>query len=677
MISERFPGRLHHTPVRSQPGRSIRYKQLMTRLVNRPRTLVAGALGLVLAAAGVYAILRPSPPQPESEPPPGEADDIKPAAPPPDPRLTFPTNFRNVKPDVAYVGDKMCADCHGGICATYRDHPMGHSAEFVSRVPVIEKYESGAGNPWKVGGYELRAEKTANGVVHHVSAKDSTGAPLPEYAVSADVAIGSGTRGRSYLSVERGAVWQSPVSWFSAESRWDISPGFDLGTGGRRAIIPACLYCHTNRVEPVPGAINRYREPLFPVQAAIGCERCHGPGALHVAERALSAPSRVDTSIVNPKHLSPALQSSVCEQCHLQGQERIARRGRDAFEFRPGLPFEQFVTVFVRHPDLADASRSVGQFEQLEQSRCRATGGGRLLCTNCHDPHATSAPADRDRFYRQRCNTCHESKGCTAPQPDRAAKNDSCVACHMPRTGSSNIAHASVTDHRILPRPVPPSAPRGLPPGASPLVAFGGGSPHVPEAELERDLGVALARQAGRLPPGRIRQLVGEQARDKLTASLVTWRGDADAWAAMSVARDACGDAEERMAAAERAARLAPGSEEALAEVAAAALTLGRFDRAEEAATALVGMNPSSVEYLISRATIFAAQKRWESAEADCRAALRIHPLHPHARLLLAICLHWRGDAAAGQREADTAAGLATDPRQRAAMLERYRRQTR
>jgi hypothetical protein len=45
--------------------------------------------------------------------------------------------------------------------------------------------------------------------------------------------------------------------------------------------------------------------------------------------------------------------------------------------------------------------------------------------------------------------------------------------------------------------------------------------------------------------------------------------------------------------------------------------------------------------------------------------------------LHLALCRHHQGDIQGGRKEADTAAGLATTPRQRAAMLDWYRRQAR
>src|SRR5262245_58160657 len=45
----------------------------------------------------------------------GDSSPHVPAPPPPaasDPRLSYATPYRNVRPDVAYVGDEACAGCH-------------------------------------------------------------------------------------------------------------------------------------------------------------------------------------------------------------------------------------------------------------------------------------------------------------------------------------------------------------------------------------------------------------------------------------------------------------------------------------------------------------------------------------------------------------------------------------
>src|SRR5262245_49924101 len=82
------------------------------------------------------------------------ADDLQ----PPDPRLTFATPFRNVHPDIHYVGDAACANCHLEIDQKYHAHPMGRSAELVARASPIERYDASAQNPCPVGDFELRIE---------------------------------------------------------------------------------------------------------------------------------------------------------------------------------------------------------------------------------------------------------------------------------------------------------------------------------------------------------------------------------------------------------------------------------------------------------------------------------------------------------------------------------------
>src|SRR6185369_3351157 len=102
----------------------------------------------------------------------------------------------------------------------------------------------------------------------------------------------------------------------------------------------------------------------------IGCERCHGPGDLHVRRDVRPTAEAFDPTIVNPAKLPAPLRDAVCEQCHLQGEQRVARLGRSLFDYRPGLPLEDFLVAYVRTERLMDYSRSVGQFEQMHVSRC-------------------------------------------------------------------------------------------------------------------------------------------------------------------------------------------------------------------------------------------------------------------------------------------------------------------
>src|SRR5207248_2480763 len=144
--------------------------------------------------------------------------------------------------------------------------------------------------------------------------------PAPEGeaadTVEAEVSfvLGSGTRGESYLVADDGYLFQSPISWYREKGLWDLAPSYrERNQHFDRPVIPECLFCHCNRAEPVENTLNRYREPIFRGEA-IGCERCHGPGELHVRRQQESAtePGNLDDTIVNPSRLDPPLREAVC-----------------------------------------------------------------------------------------------------------------------------------------------------------------------------------------------------------------------------------------------------------------------------------------------------------------------------------------------------------------------------
>ncbi|MBX3400021.1 MAG: hypothetical protein KF873_14870 [Gemmataceae bacterium] len=644
-------------------------------MAERPRRTAMIGIAILLAlagglVAGWFLLLGTNPPPFQT------VDDIQPDPAPPDPRVVFETPFRNVKPDVKYTGDASCAGCHPKHDSDYHKHPMGRSADRVGRPGAPENYT--ANNPFTSQGYELRAERAGKVDRHIVSAKDGRGAPLSDHVMAASIAIGSGTRGRSYLAIEDGAVFQTPVSWYGQTmQKWDLSPSYDLGTGGRRIISKECLYCHVNQVDAVQGSPNRIVGGAFPEQVNVGCERCHGPGELHVRERTDgAAPGGMDTSIVNPKHLSHDLRGAICQQCHLQGEERVTRRGRDIFEYRPGLPWDQFVSVFVRHPTITDYHKSVGQFDQMHVSKCYTGSGGKLDCTSCHDAHAKPDPTSADAYYRTRCQTCHESKGCTAPVAERSAKSDSCIACHMPKADSSNIVHTAVTDHRVVRRPDSVTPPRrSLPADADPIVPFAR-SPHAPMVEeLERDLAIAFAKTIGKMPGSRSIYLA--DAEDRLTRTLKRWPGDAAAWDMMARLSSRLDAPTRFLDAARKAHRLANESESASMLLADALVANRDYYKALAITDRLVATNPRLIEHRLQRARTLILMEEWTRAETACRDLLAIHPLLPEAHLLLAHCRQRQGDRDGGEAGLETAVRLATKPSVRDDFRKWYRGQSR
>jgi tetratricopeptide (TPR) repeat protein len=71
-----------------------------------------------------------------------------------------------------------------------------------------------------------------------------------------------------------------------------------------------------------------------------------------------------------------------------------------------------------------------------------------LTCITCHNPHI-SVKETGVQIFNNACLKCHTDKACTeTPQQLKLAQND-CVSCHMPQSGSIDIPHVSVHDHKI------------------------------------------------------------------------------------------------------------------------------------------------------------------------------------------------------------------------------------
>ena len=360
-----------------------------------------------------------------------------------------------LRPEVAYVGDAACTRCHREIAEAYRSHPMGRSLTPVANANDGASASTAKGLPIEDKGVRYTIEHRDGRVFHKAARRDPDGTLFAEIEAEVQYALGSGTRGIAFLIEHDGFLLQSPIAWFSQTGRWDISPGygeFAAHPNFERPIPSDCLFCHANQFHPVPGTVNRYETPIFQGHA-IGCERCHGPGELHVRQPGLAA--ETDFTIVNPANLTPALRDAVCQQCHLQGSFRLPRAGREPLDFRPGLPIHWFLAVYLNKKAIPGKFEAVGHDEQMEASRCFMASNGQLACTSCHDPHRLPAPAAKVAYYRERCLDCHEKKGCALPLADRQARGqgEDCVACHMPRPTMTNIPHTAATDHRILRSP--------------------------------------------------------------------------------------------------------------------------------------------------------------------------------------------------------------------------------
>jgi tetratricopeptide (TPR) repeat protein len=571
-----------------------------------------------------------------------------------DPRLTYAGPFRNVRPNVRYVGDARCVKCHRKKAETFARHPMGRSLVPIARLAPHQPYDHQHHNPFRALGTEFRVERRGKKVRHRQIRRDPAGHLLYELDLEARFAIGSGTHGHSYLAVRDGFLFQTPISWFSQASKWDLSPGFTPHQLTGRPVDKGCLFCHANRALYREDTVNGYQQPIFDGYA-IGCERCHGPGELHIHNAHYLKAGEVDETIVNPGKLPPALREAVCEQCHLEGAARVVRRGRGLYDFRPGMPLEDFWSVFVYGSEGGADRKAVNHVEQMYQSQCfrQSSEDHKLGCISCHDPHVHVGRAERVAHYRKSCLECHEQHGCSLPRAQRLKETpqDSCIQCHMTRYASSDIAHTASTDHRIL-RRRPPAGANEHSAEDTELVFledFFQGRPGRPKKELARDLGIAwvhlLAGTRSHSPR------TAEQAIARLEGSVRDFPDDIEAWEAKAVALSVRGRLAEALAAYQTVLVRRPQREKSLVGAAQLAQDLGRAEEALGYWGRAAAVNPWMPGYRRGLALLLAQKNAWKEVRFPCRAWLRLDPGSVEARRLWAKYLSQTGRKAEARAE--------------------------
>ncbi len=546
-----------------------------------------------------------------------------------DPRLIYRGEYTNIHPDAAFVdNDARCVPCHADICATYGRHPMARSLTKMADLAEGENLNADRKNPFNALNYRFSIERKGREVWHRLDRDDDDGKALVSLSWPVHYAVGSGARGRSYLTDRDGALYQTPISWFAQKQIWDLSPGFVPSLLSGRPVDGQCLFCHANRAHFRESSVNRFDEPIFS-GLGISCERCHGPAQRHVETQA-------KWDIVNPRNLASAeLRDSVCEQCHLKGKMRVMRRERGTNDYRPGLPLSAFLRVFVEADDTHGKAKAVSAAEQMHESRCYQasldSNDKPMVCVSCHDPHRYIGPAERVPHYRGRCLKCHESIPCALSPAERYRRqaDDSCVACHMPRFGTADIVHTAATDHRIpripsKPKPEDQASHENL--ALKPFHSYRADE----ETEVRRDLGLAWVElmKINQANP----QVHGESAEALLMAAVREHPGDVPAREALGFSQFLRGLDRASLDNLETALSFDPRREWSLNAAAVLTWRLGRSDESLDYWRRLVADNPWQPAYRRALTEILIQQGDRAEASRQCQVWLRLEPMSADAR---------------------------------------------
>ena len=362
--------------------------------------------------------------------------------------------FRNVVETAEFVGDATCFDCHEDQYQGFQEHGMSNSMFRLTKENAVELFGSEVVTDSSTG-LHYRSVAADSGFFMEEYLLDANGKKVHRLLRSLDWVVGSGTSARTYLSEKDGWLYEVPVTWYTQQKRWDFSPGYRIANKRfDRKIGDRCMACHNSYATPITQTNGAYSE----VPQGIGCERCHGPGSIHVDERLKSQGSAegVDLTIVNPAHLSLDANLDVCQQCHLNASVSLLRTGKTAYNFRPSQRLDEYVALFATDQKNEDGIEVISHADRMKLSACfieTMTLEDPLTCTTCHDPHNGFRTKGPEQFNAT-CQNCHDGSELRSTFATQASKTihvdeANCIACHMPKTDLIEAPHSAFTDHWI------------------------------------------------------------------------------------------------------------------------------------------------------------------------------------------------------------------------------------
>jgi hypothetical protein len=258
-----------------------------------------------------------------------------------------------------YVGSDKCFPCH------------------------MEQYNDwqASGHPWKL----RTAEKARYAKL-----------PLPPGYAWEDLSyvIGGANKKARYID-KKGYIITTAKDGSEAKTQYNLEDGsWSFYHKGEKTPYK-CGPCHMTAYNPeghqnnLEGIIGTWAED------GIGCEECHGAGAMHL-RKPTKETVRIDRS------------ADACGKCHQRGgigPEPPAKGG------------------FIQH------------HEQINE--LKAGVHGKLRCTTCHSPH------QRAILAKNNCGTCHAAAARSFAKNIHGKAGLTCKACHMPKATKSAITSAS------------------------------------------------------------------------------------------------------------------------------------------------------------------------------------------------------------------------------------------
>ncbi|GGA97424.1 multiheme c-type cytochrome [Puia dinghuensis] len=350
-----------------------------------------------------------------------------------------------------FIGSAACQSCHKEIYAAHI-----HTAHYLDSRPAAAAFIKGSFKGDKSRfvlneHMEVRMEKKAG---RFYQTAFFNGNPIESEAFG--IVIGSGRKGQTYLYWDAGRLFQLPISYFVPLDSWCNSPGYpkNMIYFGKEA-RGQCIECHGTYAVTAElegrGTVFDSASIIY----GIDCERCHGPGAEHVAWQAAHPGDLTARYIVNTRHLSRQQRLDACALCH----SGFRKENKPSFSFAVGDTLDNYSKATYDTTATAALDVHGNQYGLLTASKCFRLADG-LDCSSCHNPHVNEH--GRMEVYSQRCAGCHSGNGqhsCSFSPVKTMGLTNNCIDCHMPAlpsnaitlqlSGQDQLVHDLVRTHRV------------------------------------------------------------------------------------------------------------------------------------------------------------------------------------------------------------------------------------
>jgi tetratricopeptide (TPR) repeat protein len=348
----------------------------------------------------------------------------------------------------AYVGMAACSKCHAEI---HRQWTHSRHSKMVQ--PATKESVQG---DFKRAQVKLRGENYGlreHDGAYYITESYLTGKPQ-EHRV--EYTLGN-RRIQHYLTtLGDGKVIVLPPSWDITRKGWfhnlDIADPDEVEGVQVQVWNKQCYSCHVSQQEKnFDVEKNEYKTAWL--DFGTNCERCHGPGSVHVARYSAPNPQRAQDMVVQTR-LDATRNTMVCAQCH-SFRDTFAKgfsAGEDYYNyFMPILQYNQPRDKDPAYWADGRTRRFSNDAYGLWQSECFLKGGA--TCVSCH---SSVHEVDIERNPQLRptanalCTRCHVQIGekiSAHTHHAAGSTGSSCVECHMPRTVLS--IKAEIRDHSM------------------------------------------------------------------------------------------------------------------------------------------------------------------------------------------------------------------------------------